>query len=159
MRYTIPLFPIASNYFLPIIYLLAIISIIYSCLSALSLLDLKAIVAYSSIAHMNIGTIGLFSNDLNGISGAFIYSISHGLISGGLFLLVGMLYERYGTRNIKYYRGLVMIMPIYIVLFLFFSLSNISFPLTAGFIAEMLIFMSTLEISPFVTIIVTLVSI
>jgi NADH-quinone oxidoreductase subunit M len=65
---------------------------------------------------MNVGVIGIFSNDLNGISGAFLYSISHGLISGGLFLLVGFLYDRFGTRNIKYYRGLVMIMPVYIVL-------------------------------------------
>jgi len=108
---------------------------------------------------MNVSIIGIFSNDLNGISGAFLYSISHGLISAGLFLLVGDLYARYGTRNIKYYRGLVMIMPIYIVLFLLFTLSNLSFPLSSGFIAEMFILFSTIEVSPFVTSIVTLVSI
>lgn len=108
---------------------------------------------------MNIGILGLFSNDLNGINGAFLYSISHGLISGGLFLLVGALYDRYGTRNIKYYRGMVLIMPIYVVLFLLFSLSNISFPLSLSFIAEILILFSTITVSPFVTIIVLISSI
>ncbi len=116
--------------------LLAILSIIYSSIAALSLLDLKGIIAYSSVVHMAVATIGLFSNDLNGLSGAFLYSISHGLISSGLFFLAGALYDRYGTRNIKYYRGLTHILPLYVVLLLLFSLSNISFPLSSGFIAE-----------------------
>lgn len=89
LRYSIPLFPFACSYLLPLVLKLAIISIIYSCLSAFSLLDLKSIIAYSSIAHMNVGVIGIFSNDINGLSGAYLYSISHGLASAGLFLLAG----------------------------------------------------------------------
>lgn len=138
--------------------MLAIISIIYSCISALSLIDLKQIVAYSSIAHMNVGVIGIFSNDLNGITGAYLYSLAHGFVSGGLFLLVGIIYDRYHSRTIKYYRGLVLIKPIYVVLFLIFTLANLSFPLSLGFIAEFKIFVSTLSISPIVTLLVSLVS-
>lgn len=99
LRYSIPLFPYASQYFISLVLMLAIISIIYSCFSAFSLLDLKSIIAYSSIAHMNVGVIGIFSNDLNGLSGAYLYSISHGLASSGLFLLAGHLYERFHTKT------------------------------------------------------------
>ena len=99
IRYSLPLFPYASEYLLPLVLKLAIISIIYSCISAFSLLDLKSIIAYSSIAHMNVGVIGIFSNDLNGLSGAYLYSISHGLVSSGLFLLAGHIYERYHTKT------------------------------------------------------------
>lgn len=159
LRYSIPLFPYASEYFLPFVLMLAIISIIYSCLAAFSLLDLKSIIAYSSIAHMNVGVIGIFSNDLHGISGAYLYSISHGLASSGLFLLAGHLYDRYHTKTLKYYRGLVLIMPIYITLFFLFSLSNLSFPLSLGFIAEFMILLSTIEFSPFVTFTTALVTI
>ncbi len=159
LRYSLPLFPYASEYFLPLILKLAIISIIYSCLSAFSLLDLKSIIAYSSIAHMNVGVIGIFSNDLNGLSGAYLYSISHGLASSGLFLLAGHLYERYHTKTLKYFRGLVLIKPIYITFFFLFSLSNLSFPLSLGFIAEFKILLSTIEISPFITICTSLVTI
>jgi NADH-ubiquinone oxidoreductase chain 4 len=139
--------------------MLAIISIIYSCISALALIDLKQIVAYSSIAHKNVGVIGIFSNDINGISGAYLYSLAHGFVSGGLFLLVGKIYDRYHSRTIKYYRGLVLFMPIYILFLLLFSLSNLSFPLSLGFIAEFLIFISTIEISPIITIFISFVSV
>lgn len=159
LRYSLPLFPYASEFFLPLILTLALISIIYSCFSAFSLLDLKSIIAYSSIAHMNVGVIGIFSNDLNGLSGAFLYSLSHGFASSALFLLAGHLYDRYHTKTLKYFRGLVLIMPLYISLFFFFSLSNLSFPLTLGFIAEFLILLSTLQLSPFVTFCTVLVTI
>ena len=108
---------------------------------------------------MNVGVIGIFSNDLNGISGAYLYSIAHGCVSGGLFLLVGKIYDRYHSRTIKYYRGLVLFKPIYIVVLLLFSLSNLSFPLSLGFIAEFKIFASTVEISPVLTILVSIVSV
>ena len=159
IRYSLPLFPLASQYFLPFIFKLAIISIIYSCLSAQSLIDLKQIIAYSSIAHKNVGVIGIFSNDLNGISGAYLYSIAHGLVSGGLFLLIGMIYERYHSRIIKYYRGLVLFKPLYILFLLLFTLSNLSFPLSLGFIAEIFIFISTISISPILTFFVSFVSV
>jgi proton-translocating NADH-quinone oxidoreductase chain M len=159
LRYSLPLFPFASQYLLPLVLMLAIISIIYSCLSAFSLLDLKSVIAYSSIAHMNVGVIGIFSNDLKGLSGAYLYLISHGLASSGLFLLAGNIYERYHTKTLKYFRGLALFMPIFITLFFIFSLSNISFPLSLGFIAEFMILLSTIEISPFVTISTVLVTI
>ena len=159
LRYSLPLFPYASQYFLSLVLMLALISIIYSCFSAFSLLDLKSIIAYSSIAHMNVGVIGIFSNDLHGISGAYLYSISHGLASSGLFLLAGHLYERYHTKTLKYFRGLVLTMPLFTTIFFLFSLSNLSFPLTLGFIAEFMILLSTIEISPFITFMTALVTI
>jgi NADH:ubiquinone oxidoreductase subunit 4 (subunit M) len=156
IRYTLPLFPLASKFFLPLIFTISIISIIYSCILALSLIDFKALIAYSSVIHMNISNIGIFSNDINGLSGSFIYSLSHGLISGGLFLLVGMLYSRYHTKNIKYYRGLSLIMPLFILFLFLFNLSNLSFPLSLGFIAENLILFRTIDISPFLTLFTSL---
>ena len=108
---------------------------------------------------MNVGMIGLFINDINGISGAFISSISHGFISGGLFIIVGLLYNRYLTKNINYYRGVVLFMPIFTLLFFLFTLSNIGFPFTLSFVSENLLFFSTLNFSPIITILVTSVSI
>lgn len=158
LRFSIPLFPEASQYFLPLITLLAIIGIIYSCISALSLIDLKQIIAYSSIAHMNITIIGIFSNNIHSLIGSYCYSISHGLVSGGLFLLVGLLYDRYHTRTLKYYRGLTYIMPIYITLFFIFNLSNLSQPGTFGFISEFLIYYGSIFLNPIITIFITLIS-
>jgi NADH:ubiquinone oxidoreductase subunit 4 (subunit M) len=101
---------------------------------------------------MNVSIIGIFSNNIHGLIGSYCYSISHGLVSGGLFLLVGVLYDRYHTRTLKYYRGLTYIMPIYITLLLIFSLSNLSFPGTFGFISEFLIYLGSIFLNPFVTI-------
>lgn len=128
IRYCIPLFPYASEQLSSIVIMFAIVSIIYSSIAAFNLIDLKSVIAYSSIAHMNVGVIGFFSNDINGISGAYVYSISHGFVSAGLFLLAGHLYERSSTKTIKYFSGLVLFMPIFITFFFLFSLSNISFP-------------------------------
>ena len=133
--------------------MLASIGVLYSCITAISLIDLKQIIAYSSICHQNIAVIGIFSCTPNGVSGAYLYSLSHGFVSGGLFIIIGKLYDRYHTRNLKYYRGLVLFMPIYVFILLLFSLANISFPLSLGFIAEFLIFSSTLEISPILTLV------
>ena len=108
---------------------------------------------------MNVGMIGLFINDINGISGAFISGISHGFISSGLFIIVGLLYNRYLTKNINYYRGVVLFMPIFTLLFFLFTLSNIGFPFTLSFVSENLLFFSTLNFSPIITILVTSVSI
>jgi NADH:ubiquinone oxidoreductase subunit 4 (subunit M) len=96
--------------------ILSVISIIYSTISALSQIDMKLIIAYSSIGHMATATLGLFSNEILGIQGSIYFLISHGLISSALFLLVGVLYERYHTRTLIYYRGLVQIYPIYITI-------------------------------------------
>jgi proton-translocating NADH-quinone oxidoreductase chain M len=158
IRFLLPLFPDANNFYLPLILILAILSIIYSCLAALSLIDLKQIIAYSSIAHMNVSIIGIFSNNIHGLLGSYIYSISHGLISTGLFLLIGLLYDRYHTRNFIYYRGLIMIMPLFSILLLLFSLFNISIPGTSGFVSEFLIYYGSIINNPLITIIITLVS-
>lgn len=158
LRFSIPLFPDANNFFLPFITIICIIGIIYSCISALSLIDLKQIIAYSSIAHMNISIIGIFSNNIHGLQGSYSYSISHGLVSGGLFLLVGILYDRYHTRTLKYYRGLTYTMPQYITFFLIFTLANLSFPGTYGFISEFLIYLGSVTLNPIITILIGTIS-
>jgi NADH:ubiquinone oxidoreductase subunit 4 (subunit M) len=107
---------------------------------------------------MNISIVGIFSNNIHGLVGSYCYSISHGLVSGGLFFLVGLLYDRYHTRTLKYYRGLTFIMPIYISLFLIFTLANLSFPGTFGFASEFLIYYGSVLLNPIVTIIITLIS-
>lgn len=155
IRFSIPLFPLAAKFFSPFIITLALISVFYAAISALSLIDLKQVIAYSSIVHMNLSLIGLFSNDPLGIIGAFFYSITHGLIASALFFLVGALYERFHTRTLKYFRGLVLFMPILVFLFFFFSIANLSFPSTPGFIPELFIYFSALNFSPFVLLLTT----
>jgi NADH:ubiquinone oxidoreductase subunit 4 (subunit M) len=142
MRFLLPFFPFAFKFLFPFLTTLALIGIIYSCISAFSLIDLKQVIAYSSIAHMNVGILGLISNSIYGIVGNYIYGISHGLISTGCFILVGILYERFHTRTIKYYRGLAIVFPLFSLFYLLFSLANISFPGTSGFLSEILIYLS-----------------
>ena len=100
---------------------------------------------------MNVSIIGLFSNDLNGLTGCFLYTIAHGFVSAGLFLLIGFLYSRYHTRTLKYYRGLVLILPLYVCVFFFFVLFNLSFPGSLGFLAEIFIYFSSLTLSPIIS--------
>ncbi|KAI9088704.1 membrane subunit of NADH:quinone oxidoreductase/Mrp antiporter [Phlyctochytrium arcticum] len=109
-------------------------------LSCLAQIDLKKIIAYSSIGHMSTATIALFTNDFNGISAGVYFLLSHGIISSALFLLIGVLYDRYHTRTLKYYRGLVMVLPVFTLLFFLFTLANIAVPGTSGFISEFLTF-------------------
>lgn len=139
IRILLPLFPLATKYFSPLIYTMALISIIYSSIIALRQMDIKRIIAYSSIAHMNLVVLGIFSNTLYGVVGAIFLMIAHGIVSGALFLLIGVLYERYHTRLLNYYGGLVQVMPVFSTIFLFFSLANLSFPGTCNFIGELLI--------------------
>ena len=134
------LFPEANVYFSSYVYILALISIILSCLIALRQTDIKRIIAYASIAHMNVMVIGLYSFTPMGIYGAIFQCVSHGLVSSALFILIGILYDRHKTRLLSYYGGLAQTMPIYSTFFLFFTLANISFPLTSNFIGELLIF-------------------
>lgn len=139
IRILLPLFPLATKYFSPLIYTMALISIIYSSIIALRQMDIKRIIAYSSIAHMNLVVLGIFSNTLYGVVGAIFLMIAHGIVSGALFLLIGVLYDRYHTRLLNYYGGLVQVMPMFSTIFLFFSLANLSFPGTCNFIGELLI--------------------
>jgi NADH:ubiquinone oxidoreductase subunit 4 (subunit M) len=156
LRYLIPLFPTASSYFTPLVYTLCLLAIIYSSLACLAQVDLKKIIAYSSIAHMSTATLGIFSNTYYGISSSVYFLISHGLISSALFLLIGVLYDRYHTRTINYYRGLVSIMPLFTTLFLIFSLANSAVPGTSGFISEFFTFIGVFYSNPFVAIFASL---
>jgi len=139
IRFSITLFPQASINYSPLVYLLSTIGILYASFSAIRQTDLKRIIAYSSIAHMNLVTIGIFSFDVLGLEGAVIQSISHGFVAGGMFLLIGILYDRYHSRFLYYYGGLVHMMPIYSILFLIFTLANIALPGTSSFIGEFLL--------------------
>jgi NADH-ubiquinone oxidoreductase chain 4 len=131
LRVLIPFLPEATSYFSPLVQTIAVVTLIYSSLTTLRQTDFKVLVAYSSIAHMSVVVIGLFSNTLQGIEGAILLSIAHGIVSPALFFCVGgILYDRYGTRNIRYYRGLTQFMPVFSALFFLIILGNMSTPLT-----------------------------
>jgi len=150
IRYSIPLFPEASHLLSPFLCSLCIIAIIYTSVACLAQLDLKRVIAYSSIGHMNTSVIGLFSNDYHGISASIYFLISHGLISSALFLLIGVIYDRYHTRTIKYFRGIVMLMPLFTLIFLIFTLANAAIPGTSGFISEFIVFLGIYHMNPLV---------
>lgn len=139
LRFSFLLFPEASLFFAPLVYVLSIIGVIYASLAAIRQTDIKRIVAYSSVAHMNMVTLGLFSFNIIGVEGAIIQSLSHGFVAGGIFFLIGILYSRYHTRYLFYFGGLVHTMPIFSVIFLFFILANIALPGTSSFVGEFLI--------------------
>jgi proton-translocating NADH-quinone oxidoreductase chain M len=153
LRYSLTLFPEASLYFSPLVYLLSIIGIIYASFTAIRQTDIKRIIAYSSIAHMNLVTIGIFSFTIAGIEGSLLQSISHGFVSGGMFLMVGILYERYHSRLLYYYGGLVHVMPLYSTYLLIFTMANIALPGTSSFVGEFLLFCGIFKTSSFVCII------
>nr|YP_008963210.1 NADH dehydrogenase subunit 4 [Gelidium vagum]AGO19324.1 NADH dehydrogenase subunit 4 [Gelidium vagum] len=151
LRFSLPLFPFASIFFTPFIFLLSLIAVIYASLTTLRQVDLKKIIAYSSISHMGFVTIGIFSFTLQGIEGSLLLMLSHGLVSSALFLCVGILYDRHKTRIIKYYNGLIQVMPIFGIFFLFFSFANLGFPGTSSFIGEFLVLFGVFQSSIFVT--------
>lgn len=155
LRFSIPMFPFASKFFMPLVFTLSVIAIIYASLTTIRQIDLKRIIAYSSVAHMNYVTLGLFSFNLQGIEGSILLMLSHGLVSSALFLCVGMLYDRFKTRIIRYFGGFTQLMPIFSIIFLFLTFSNISFPGTSGFIGEMLILMGIFEINKWIALIST----
>ncbi len=120
VRFSFVLFPYANMYFIPFVYTISLISILYSSLTTLRQIDLKRIIAYSSVARMNFGLLGLFSNTIQGLIGGLFLSISHGFVASALFLCIGVLYDRHHTRLLKYYSGLSVIMPVFSLIFLFF---------------------------------------
>jgi NADH-quinone oxidoreductase subunit M len=140
LRFTIPLFPAGCIYYSYLVYVLAIISIIYASLSTIRQSDLKRIIAYSSVAHMNLVVLGLFSFTHQGIDGAIYLMISHGLVSSALFFCIGVVYDRYHTRLVRHFSGLVQLMPLFCTFFFIFTCANMSFPGTANFVGELLIF-------------------
>jgi len=125
--------------------------IIYTSFTAIRQTDFKRIVAYTSIAHMNLVVLGIFSFTVLGIEGAIIQSLSHGFVASGLFLIIGVLYDRYKTRIVQYYGGLAVVMPLFVSCFLFFILSNISFPGTGGFVGEFLILLGSFKVNNSIT--------
>nr|YP_009047506.1 NADH dehydrogenase subunit 4 [Bartramia pomiformis]AGN74297.1 NADH dehydrogenase subunit 4 [Bartramia pomiformis]AHG58858.1 NADH dehydrogenase subunit 4 [Bartramia pomiformis] len=145
LRFSIPMFPEATLYFTPFIYTLSVIAIIYTSLTTIRQIDLKKIIAYSSVAHMNFVTIGMFSLNIQGIEGSILLMLSHGMVSSAPFLCVGVLYDRHKTRLVKYYGGLVSTMPMFSTIFLFFTLANMSLPGTSSFIGEFLILIGAFQ--------------
>lgn len=145
LRIILPIFSSSFYYLSPILLIFVIISVFYSSVAAISQSDIKKIIAYSSIAHMNISIIGLCVGTVISVCGSIFLMFSHGIISSGLFFLIGMLYERYGTKIVKYYTGLICIMPLFSVFFFIFILGNIGFPFTCGFIGEALVILGLPE--------------
>ncbi len=145
IRFSLGLFPNASEFFVPMIFILSLIAIIYTSLVALMQEDMKKLIAYSSVAHMGFVTLGIFTMTQQGIEGSIFQMISHGLVSASLFLCVGVIYERMHTRIINRYGGIVSIMPKYSILFMIFVLGAIGLPGTSGFIGEFLILLSTFK--------------
>ncbi len=145
IRFSIGLFPIASEYFVPLIYFLSLVAIIYTSFVALMQEDMKKLIAYSSVAHMGFVTLGIFTFTQQGLEGSIFQMISHGLVSAALFLSVGVIYERMHTRLIGNYGGLVSIMPKYSIVLMVFTLGAIGLPGTSGFIGEFLILVGTFK--------------
>jgi NADH-quinone oxidoreductase subunit M len=145
IRFSLPMFPDASLYFQPLVFTLSVIAIIYTSLVALMQEDMKKLIAYSSVAHMGFVTMGIFSLNQQGIDGALYQMISHGLISGALFLCVGVIYDRMHTREIAAYGGLVNRMPLYAFVFMVFTMANVGLPGTSGFVGEFLTLMGAFK--------------
>ena len=152
IRFSIGLFPNASEYFAVLIYALSVIAIIYTSLVALMQDDMKKLIAYSSVAHMGFVTIGIFTMTKQGVEGALIQMLSHGIISAGLFLCVGVLYDRKHSRLISSYSGVVNFMPKYSLFFMILTLGAIGLPGTSGFVGEFLVLVGAFKVSKFIAI-------
>lgn len=148
LRFSMVLFPYASVVCAPFVFLLSLLGVVYASLTTIRQVDLKKIIAYSSVAHMGIVTLGLFSWNIQGIEGSLLLQLSHGVVSGGLFLCIGCLYDRTKTRLLPYYSGLVQTMPVYAILFLVLTLANIGVPGTSSFPAEMLSMFGAFQVNP-----------
>ncbi len=138
MRLSLPIFPLASATFAPLIFALSVIAVVYTSLVAFRQTDFKKLIAYSSVAHMGLVTLGIFSGNVLGEQGALFLMLSHGIISAALFLVVGVVYDRMHTREIAFYGGLVKAMPIYAAAFMLFTMGNVGLPGTSGFVGEIL---------------------
>lgn len=139
IRFSIGIFYEASAFFSPLVFTISSFGVVYASLTTLQQIDLKKIIAYSSVGHMALVTIGLFSLNLTGFVGAIVLMVSHGIVSGGLFLLIGMLYDRYHTRILRYYSGIFHVMPIFSVCFIILTLGNLGLPATSSFPGEFLV--------------------
>jgi NADH-quinone oxidoreductase subunit M len=156
LRFSLPMFPFASQDFAPLIFALSVIAIVYTSLVALMQEDVKKLIAYSSVAHMGFVTMGIFAATAQGIAGGIFQMISHGIVSAALFLCVGVIYDRMHTREIAAYGGLVNRMPIYAFVFMVFTLANVGLPGTSGFVGEFLALLGTFKVNILVATLATL---
>jgi NADH-quinone oxidoreductase subunit M len=156
LRFSLPMFPEATQHLAPLIYALSVIAIIYTSLVALVQEDVKKLIAYSSVAHMGFVTMGIFAVTAQGVAGGIFQMISHGIVSAALFLCVGVIYDRMHTREIAAYGGLVNRMPLYAFVFLVFTLANVGLPGTSGFVGEFLTLIGTFRINTWVATLATI---
>ncbi len=147
LRFSLPMFPLASHDFAPLIFSLSVIAIVYTSLVALMQEDMKKLIAYSSVAHMGFVTMGIFAGTMQGVAGGMFQMISHGIVSGALFLCVGIVYDRLHTREIAAYGGLVNRMPLYAFVFMVFTMANVGLPGTSGFVGEFMTLLGTFKVS------------
>lgn len=145
IRFSLALLPEASTYFSPLVSTCALMGVVYGSLVTLRQIDMKRVIAYSSVAHMNLVVLGLFSGSQQSIEGAIYLMLAHGVVSTGLFFCVGVVYDRYHSRMIRYYSGLSYAMPMFVLAFFVFTLSNMGFPGTPNFLGELLIFLGIFE--------------
>jgi proton-translocating NADH-quinone oxidoreductase, chain M len=155
LRFSLPMFPLASEYFAPFVFALSVIAIIYTSLVALMQEDMKKLIAYSSVAHMGFVTMGIFALNTQGIEGAIFQMLSHGIVSGALFLCVGVVYDRLHTREIARYGGLANNMPKYAVVFMLFTMANVGLPGTSGFVGELLTLVGAFQANTWVALLAT----
>jgi NADH-quinone oxidoreductase subunit M len=155
LRFSLPMFPVASDIWAPVVLWMSAIAIVYTSLVALAQSDMKKLIAYSSVAHMGYVTMGIFAANQQGVDGAIFQMLSHGFISGALFLCVGVIYDRMHTREIEAYGGLVNRMPAYALIFMFFTMANVGLPGTSGFIGEFLTLMGIFQVNTWVAAVAT----
>ena len=147
LRFSVPMLPDASAYFAPLMFSLGVIAVIYTSLVALAQADMKKLIAYSSVAHMGVVVIGIFTFNAQGIQGALFQMLSHGIVSAALFLCVGVIYDRMHTREIARYGGLAQRMPAYALIFMVFTMASVGLPGTAGFVGEFLVLVGALKVN------------
>ena len=150
LRFALPMFPDASIQFAPLIFALSIVAIVYTSLVALAQIDMKKLIAYSSVAHMGFVTVGTYTFTLQGIEGAIFQMLSHGVVTAALFLIVGVIYDRTHSRDIETYGGLVHRMPAYALVFMVFMLASVGLPGTGGFVGELLVLVGAFQVSSWV---------
>ncbi|WP_136684630.1 NADH-quinone oxidoreductase subunit M [Falsirhodobacter xinxiangensis] len=155
LRFSLPMFPVGADQLSTLVLWMSAIAIVYTSVVALAQSDMKKLIAYSSVAHMGYVTMGIFAANQQGIDGAIFQMISHGFISGALFLCVGVIYDRMHTRDIDAYGGLVIRMPAYALIFMFFTMANVGLPGTSGFIGEFLTLMGIFQVNTWVAVVAT----
>jgi proton-translocating NADH-quinone oxidoreductase chain M len=153
IRFSLPLLPHGCEFFAPMVLTLACLAIVYASLTTLRQTDLKRVIAYSSVSHMGVVMLSIFSFSVIGVEGSIFLQLAHGLVSSALFIVVTLLYERHHTRIIKYYRGVAVTMPLYSIMFFILTLANIAVPLSANFVGEFLSLLAVFQINPFLTIV------